>query len=306
MQSNSPRMPDKISSDPFLAGKATPRLDGAETVEHSSRILQMHQAGTFASPTKSSLLKQSTTGRAPPTSPHSAKTKSSPSPAKSFLSSSISKKLDKNGKPSHLPNLNLSSIKKYAGWSGSPVNPPTPLAHPPTPLAVPPSTSPIFFTSGVVGNAPTAPIAALKLARTDGKKGQDMLHPFALSSASAPQYMVYNLDSNATTPLSPPPTPSMETVEPIAPQEAPAAAAMDVCTPPKPAPAAAKEGKGPPIPASTNFLAEHGLAADFAAQYEIIDELGSGGFGFVVRARRRCDNLLVAVKFIFRNKVGHA
>ena len=309
MQTVRPQMPQKMSSDPFLAGtsKALPAMGPSEGVEASSWTPQSLQTATFASPTKSSLLKQSGAGRPPPSSHQSSKNKSSPSSSsKSFLSSSISKKLDKNGKPSHLPNLNLSSIKKYAGWSGSPVQPPTPLAHPPTPLAVPPSSSPTFFTSGAVGAAPHASIAALKMSRSDGKKGSDMLHPFAISSASTPQYMVYNLESNATTPLSPPPSPNAELAEPSTSTEAPPAATMDICTPPKPAPTAAKEDKAPPIPASAKFLAEHGVAPEFAAQYDIIDELGSGGFGFVVRARRISDGLTVAVKFIFRHKVSTA
>lgn len=41
----------------------------------------------------------------------------------------------------------------------------------------------------------------------------------------------------------------------------------------------------------------------FDAQYKICDELGSGGFGFVVRAVRNVDGLGVAVKFIERAKI---
>lgn len=54
---------------------------------------------------------------------------------------------------------------------------------------------------------------------------------------------------------------------------------------------------------SARLLAQHQLHPRFAHQYTILGELGSGGFGFVVRAIRNADKRVVAVKFIFRDKV---
>ncbi|KAJ9478652.1 putative protein kinase [Pseudozyma hubeiensis] len=54
---------------------------------------------------------------------------------------------------------------------------------------------------------------------------------------------------------------------------------------------------------SAKQLADHELHPRFDANYTIGDELGSGGFGFVVAAKRNTDGLPVAVKFIFKNKV---
>lgn len=54
---------------------------------------------------------------------------------------------------------------------------------------------------------------------------------------------------------------------------------------------------------SARLLSRHVLHPLFAEQYAILEELGSGGFGFVVSARRLLDGKVVAVKFIFRNKV---
>ncbi|KAI9140293.1 kinase-like domain-containing protein [Paraphysoderma sedebokerense] len=50
-------------------------------------------------------------------------------------------------------------------------------------------------------------------------------------------------------------------------------------------------------------LEKYHLHPDFAARYSVLDELGSGGFGFVVTALRHEDEVEVAVKFIFKNKV---
>ncbi|KAL7751503.1 hypothetical protein RI367_002964 [Sorochytrium milnesiophthora] len=61
-----------------------------------------------------------------------------------------------------------------------------------------------------------------------------------------------------------------------------------------------------PPPAQTEVqkvLANHKLCPEFAEQYVIGDELGSGGFGFVVTATRIVDDTEVAVKFIYKNKV---
>lgn len=54
---------------------------------------------------------------------------------------------------------------------------------------------------------------------------------------------------------------------------------------------------------SAKLLANYYLHPLFSSQYTILEELGSGGFGFVVRASRMSDGATVAVKFIFRNKV---
>ncbi|PWN46347.1 kinase-like protein [Ceraceosorus guamensis] len=59
----------------------------------------------------------------------------------------------------------------------------------------------------------------------------------------------------------------------------------------------------PKLTVSARHLSNHRLHADFARQYVLGDELGSGGFGFVVRATRVCDGFPVAVKFIFKDKV---
>lgn len=54
---------------------------------------------------------------------------------------------------------------------------------------------------------------------------------------------------------------------------------------------------------SARHLQYHALQPEFIAEYTLGDELGSGGFGFVVSATRNSDHKEVAVKFIFRDKV---
>ncbi|KAG0209055.1 hypothetical protein BGX28_000155 [Mortierella sp. GBA30] len=54
---------------------------------------------------------------------------------------------------------------------------------------------------------------------------------------------------------------------------------------------------------SARQLLHHALQPEFLAEYTLGDELGSGGFGFVVSATRNSDHKEVAVKFIFRDKV---
>ncbi|PWN97381.1 kinase-like protein [Tilletiopsis washingtonensis] len=54
---------------------------------------------------------------------------------------------------------------------------------------------------------------------------------------------------------------------------------------------------------SAKHLAHRTLHPGFAAAYTFGDELGSGGFGFVVSATRNADGLPVAVKFIWKDKV---
>lgn len=54
---------------------------------------------------------------------------------------------------------------------------------------------------------------------------------------------------------------------------------------------------------SAQQLQNHALNADFSAQYTLGQELGSGGYGFVVSALQHETGREVAVKFIFRHKV---
>lgn len=55
---------------------------------------------------------------------------------------------------------------------------------------------------------------------------------------------------------------------------------------------------------SARLLSNYPLHPLFASSYTILDqELGSGGFGFVVKARRETDGTTVAVKFLYRTKV---
>lgn len=66
------------------------------------------------------------------------------------------------------------------------------------------------------------------------------------------------------------------------------------------APAASK-----PTPKASiaQHVDESVLNAAFKEKYTVEEELGSGGFGFVVGATRKSDNAKVAVKFIWRHKV---
>ncbi|KAF6760341.1 CAMK/CAMKL/PASK protein kinase [Ephemerocybe angulata] len=54
---------------------------------------------------------------------------------------------------------------------------------------------------------------------------------------------------------------------------------------------------------SGNFPEGHQLRAEFVEAYQLDDELGSGGYSFVMTARDRCDGYEVAVKFIIKEKV---
>jgi serine/threonine protein kinase len=54
---------------------------------------------------------------------------------------------------------------------------------------------------------------------------------------------------------------------------------------------------------SAQHLHNHKLNADFDAQYTLGQELGSGGYGFVVSALQCATGREVAVKFIFRHKI---
>ncbi|KAI7879846.1 kinase-like domain-containing protein [Mucor mucedo] len=54
---------------------------------------------------------------------------------------------------------------------------------------------------------------------------------------------------------------------------------------------------------SAKLLMNHNLNKDFTAKYVLGQELGSGGFGFVVSAHERATGIERAVKFIIRKKV---
>lgn len=55
---------------------------------------------------------------------------------------------------------------------------------------------------------------------------------------------------------------------------------------------------------SSRFPAGHLLNQSFARIYELGDELGSGGYGFVMTAYNRMEGSEVAVKFIIKDKVS--
>lgn len=54
---------------------------------------------------------------------------------------------------------------------------------------------------------------------------------------------------------------------------------------------------------SSHFPEGHSLAPQFVETYQLQDELGSGGYGFVMTALDRFDGFEVAVKFIIKSKV---
>jgi len=54
---------------------------------------------------------------------------------------------------------------------------------------------------------------------------------------------------------------------------------------------------------SSHFPEGHQLNADFVKAYQLQDELGSGGYGFVMTASDRSQRQEVAVKFIIKDKV---
>lgn len=54
---------------------------------------------------------------------------------------------------------------------------------------------------------------------------------------------------------------------------------------------------------SLRFPADHHLNPFFAGTYTLGDELGAGGYGFVMTARHRMEGYEVAVKFIIKSKV---
>lgn len=54
---------------------------------------------------------------------------------------------------------------------------------------------------------------------------------------------------------------------------------------------------------SERFPADHFLDARFVHLYRLSDELGAGGYGFVMTARHRLEQCEVAVKFIIKAKV---
>jgi hypothetical protein len=58
-----------------------------------------------------------------------------------------------------------------------------------------------------------------------------------------------------------------------------------------------------PTTVSAKALSAHKLHPLFLANYTLGDELGSGGFGFVVQATRNEDLMQCAVKFIYKEKI---
>lgn len=56
------------------------------------------------------------------------------------------------------------------------------------------------------------------------------------------------------------------------------------------------------IPVS-RYLTHYGFHPSFLSKYVIGEELGSGGYGFVVSAREKATGIERAVKFIFKNKI---
>lgn len=54
---------------------------------------------------------------------------------------------------------------------------------------------------------------------------------------------------------------------------------------------------------SSQFPANHQLNLEFVQTYHLEDELGSGGYGFVLTAFHRTEGHEVAVKFIIKDKV---
>ena len=63
------------------------------------------------------------------------------------------------------------------------------------------------------------------------------------------------------------------------------------------------EEEAPEFSVAQKVLSEHPLDPGFLELYEIRDELGSGGFGFVCSAWSKVENVEVAVKFIYKNKL---
>lgn len=72
---------------------------------------------------------------------------------------------------------------------------------------------------------------------------------------------------------------------------------------PPPTPIISDNGNSEKLTVSARHLQHHTLQPEFISEYTLGDELGSGGFGFVVSATRKSDHKEVAVKFIFRDKV---
>lgn len=60
---------------------------------------------------------------------------------------------------------------------------------------------------------------------------------------------------------------------------------------------------GEKLTVAAKYLSKHVLNPEFVRRYQIGDELGSGGFGFVVAARQISDGREVAIKFIHKDKV---
>ncbi|KAI7857645.1 kinase-like domain-containing protein [Circinella umbellata] len=73
-----------------------------------------------------------------------------------------------------------------------------------------------------------------------------------------------------------------------------------------PSPPATPQPKQEPTVAARSLM-HHNMHPEFIAKYSLGEELGSGGFGFVVSATEQCTGIERAVKFIFRHRVpAHA
>ena len=204
------------------------------------------------------------------------------------------------GKAGSISSLKLSTVKNFVGWPGQSVIPPTPLQNPPTPLHHP-------------GHA----VANDDLNRPAlGKK--PIISPFALPSTQPQMYMSYNLDlktvaTNEQQQAASRDSMSMDedTIKPVKtkrsdPPVSLLAKRMSVL--PKASPQVLiekpKKTVDTSLSASAKFLNENPIHPKFSDEYEMVDELGSGGFGFVVSAIRKKDNLRVAVKFIYKSRVS--
>lgn len=121
------------------------------------------------------------------------------------------------------------------------------------------------------------------------KVGKNKVSPYPLVREESPAKVSATIDAATSDYFAPTPAPSL---------------LQDLVKPPMAAPAMEKCVSEPvPKTVSARHLAHRTLHPTFTANYTLGDELGSGGFGFVVRATRDLDGMQVAVKFIWKDKV---
>ncbi|GAA5988880.1 hypothetical protein JCM10908_006209 [Rhodotorula pacifica] len=147
----------------------------------------------------------------------------------------------------------------------------------------------------------TPPQGSRLLSQAETSNARNVLNPLRLpsepSSSSAAMKKNAGLFIDSTRlPMTPPLTPPY-------PNHAALLPALGDPLPSSPSPASAPAPKAAPSTVSGRALAHHTLHPLFASTYTLCEELGSGGFGFVVRAERNIDGLGVAVKFIERAKI---